>query len=160
MFDENDEARVVGDAATNDWIERVLQGDAITSPPPPPAILPVADPSASPAPTDSAPAINVPSSNGPAPEDSLTAIDVRRGTRQITGILRGCLPPSPAGVSVSVSASMRLVVDPDGTIGTLTFDPPLEPQVADCVASRLHWIHFPHSKSPTEVSRRILVSDK
>jgi hypothetical protein len=160
MFDENDNARVVADAATNNWIEQILGGNAPNSPPPAPAVLPATDVTTSPIARDSAPSVNTPAPAAPAAEDALTAIDIRRGTRQITGILRSCLPPSPEGVSVSVSASMRLVVEPDGTIGTLTFEPPLEPQIADCVASRLHWIHFPHSKSPTEVSRRVLVSDK
>lgn len=161
LLNENDEVSVYDDVQSRSWIEAILAGSDKWVPP---AEVFSADQGS---PVKSAPSNSVgiqSGSNGAygvaSVERELTALDIRRGTSEVSAILKSCLPPSVSGVEVSFSTSMRLVVERDGGVGALSFDPPLEGRLAGCADERLRGVKFPRSPKATQVYRRLVISSR
>jgi hypothetical protein len=69
--------------------------------------------------------------------------------------VKSCVPHTAAGVSVSIEETMTLTVTPAGDIGSLTFDPPLSPELEACVKSAQKPIKFPAAPGSTTLKRDV-----
>jgi hypothetical protein len=69
--------------------------------------------------------------------------------------VKSCVPHTAAGVSVSIEETMTLTVTPAGDIGSLTFDPPLSPELEACVRNAQKPIKFPVATGPTTLKRDV-----
>lgn len=93
--------------------------------------------------------------NGAAPK-GLTIAEVENGIDQVISAALRCFEehtPRPSDGSIRAQTTLTLEVSTDGTVRSVSFDPPLSPQVQACADPSARSARFAASESPTTIER-------
>lgn len=127
--------------------DRSPLGAAIAAPPPAPA---------SPLGTASAATTEPkPKTSPTAPAAAgLSATEYGPALAKVESAVKACVPRTTAGITFSIESTMTVVVAPAGGIESMSFDPPLSPQLRSCVQGAAS-IKFPTAPGSTTITRDV-----
>ncbi|GAC1351371.1 MAG: hypothetical protein NVSMB1_03740 [Polyangiales bacterium] len=98
-----------------------------------------------------------PKANPKAPPNGLTDAQMEPTFMKIRRALSSCVPSTTAGVTFTIESAMTLTITNGGALSDVSFEPPLNPTLRECVRVGISTLKFPSAKAPSILQRKIVL---